>query len=272
MITRRGILLTGLILALAATWLVSFRSVRHVEPVIVLGTISYAPPHVMAEGGGHQGLDIDIATEIAQALQKKLVIKVISQDILLPSLQEKMVDFVMGGQYVSPDVPADIEMFPYLEVPLDHLHLVFLNKVPLACTSGQELTLESLSCLMPPMVGIEAFSEIEEIVRRAGAPCEVKQINHGSLLSLLADGTASALLVKPAVYERLKKDNPSIQSLVIALKPEEQLKEFGVAVRKADKDFALVVRNAIQALNNKGFIKEKYQCWLEQAEYPPKNS
>ena len=73
------------------------------EGVLVMGTNAAFPPYEFTEGDGFAGIDVEIATAIAEKLGKTLEIKDMEFDSLIPAVAGGSIDFVMAGLTVTPE-------------------------------------------------------------------------------------------------------------------------------------------------------------------------
>ena len=73
------------------------------EGVLVMGTNAAFPPYEFTEGDGYAGIDVEIATAIAEKLGKTLEIKDMEFDSLIPAVAGGSIDFVMAGLTVTPE-------------------------------------------------------------------------------------------------------------------------------------------------------------------------
>ncbi|MDA0713179.1 MAG: transporter substrate-binding domain-containing protein [bacterium] len=78
---------------------------------LILGTNGGYPPYENYNNKGElEGFDIDVANEIAKKLGKKLIIKDMSFDALILSLNQNKVDMVMAGMSITPTREKEITM------------------------------------------------------------------------------------------------------------------------------------------------------------------
>lgn len=88
---------------------------RTLNNSIIVGTNAEYPPFTFIDNGEYTGLDIDIIREIARRLNKKLTIKDMPFDALLPDIQLGNIHMIAAG--VSPSEERKNEVFftkPYL--------------------------------------------------------------------------------------------------------------------------------------------------------------
>ncbi len=72
------------------------------EGELIMGTNAAFPPYeMMADDGSYTGIDVEIATAIAEKLGKKLVVKDMEFDSLISAVENGVVDIVLAGLTVN---------------------------------------------------------------------------------------------------------------------------------------------------------------------------
>ena len=96
--------LGGFALALAAALLVACRppSARQAAPPLRVLVPMASPPYALTDGDDVVGLEVDFATELAAALDRRLELSAIAFGDLLPALVAGRADMVMAGLTVTP--------------------------------------------------------------------------------------------------------------------------------------------------------------------------
>ena len=97
------------------------------ELIVGLNT-SFPPYEFIDEDGQIIGYDVDVATQIAKKLNKKLVIKDMGFDALIVALKQGKIDLILAGMEITPERSKEIVMVPYGSI--DSFALLFWQKIP----------------------------------------------------------------------------------------------------------------------------------------------
>ena len=118
---RYGVLLSLLIFSVGSTAALAADGTPVMTRIqksgeLVLGTSANMDPMTFKQSDGTPaGMDIDLATLMAKAMQVKLVIKILPFDELIPALRSGKVDVVLSNMTINPARNMDVAFVgPYL--------------------------------------------------------------------------------------------------------------------------------------------------------------
>lgn len=226
-----------------------------IQEVFVVGTASgYAPFVSVNEYGDYEGLDIDIARELAREIGKKLIIKDLgSMAPLFIALDQGSIDAIIWGLSITQDRLQHVAMVHYQGERTDSYPLLFWGPVPenvhsLTDLSGKTVCAEPASA---QEVVLKKYPEINLL--------PVEKIDDALLA--IQYSKADAALVEPAIAKKFKKKYPEIQELPITLEVEDRVQGIGIALSKNNKKLEQEVSAAVTRLKQSGVIKELEEKW-----------
>lgn len=227
------------------------------EDTITLGTMSGWPPYVSINNDAeYQGLDIDIANEIAKKLNKKLVIKDMDTAMLMTALNQGKVDFAMTGLCITSDRLEKIMMVPYQGETITELPLVFWNKIPEGITS-----LEDIKKIPNAIICVEAGSAQEDFIKQY-KDLNIKESNPTESLLNLKYGKALACLLEPSIFADFKTKYPNLKAINIPLDEKNQIFGNGIGIKKDNKQLISKIEAIIKELKDNGFIAQCQNRWI----------
>jgi len=233
------------------------------EDTIILGTMSGWPPYVSLNNDGeYQGLDIDIAKEIAKRLNKKLIIKDMDTVMLMTALSQGKIDFAMTGLCITHDRLQKIMMVPYQGETITELPLLFWNNIPAGITS-----LEDIKKIPSAIICVEAGSAQEDFIKQQDleqAGIIIKESNPTEALLDLKYGKALACLLEPSIFANFKSKYPNLKAINIPLDKKNQIVGNGIGIKKDNKQLISKIESIIQKLKNSGFIDECQNKWISK--------
>lgn len=249
-------LLSGIII-----FLFTQKSSSAKKDTLILGTMSGWPPFVTVDDNAeYQGLDIDIACEIAKQLNKKLIIKDMDTAMLITALTQGRVDFIMTGLSITKDRQKKIMMVPYQGEAIKELTLVFWDKIPEGVTS-----LVDIKKLPNAIICVEPGSSQEEFIKKQNLEqlgITIKESNPAESLLNLKYGKAIACLLEPTIFSDFKTKHSNLKSISIPLSEEDQIMGNGVGIGKDNKKLITKIDAIIKKLKSNGFITKCENKWL----------
>jgi len=127
-----------LALALSIGIMAGCGSKKNEQKELLMGTeAGFAPYEYTEDGTKVIGVDVDIATEIAKAMGRKLVIKNMEFDSALLAVQQGKVDFVAAGLSVTEERKAEMDFT--IEYAISK-QVIVVNKSNTTIKSGSDLT------------------------------------------------------------------------------------------------------------------------------------
>jgi arginine/lysine/histidine transporter system substrate-binding protein len=226
---------------------------------ITLGTMSGWPPYVsINDKGDYEGLDIDVAMEIARRLNKQLLIKDMDTAALITALNQGKVDFIMTGLCITHDRLQKIAMIPYQGEEITQLPLVFWNTIPKGVSS-----LADLKNIPGAVICVEAGSAQESFLNQFSG-FEIKQIDPLTSILEIKYGKALATLLEPALFKELKAKYPELQALTIELGQKDKIMGNGIGIAKTNTQLINAIGSIIDQLRSSGFIAASQKRWLKE--------
>lgn len=225
---------------------------------LVLGTCSGFPPYeTINEQGDIVGFDIDVAQKIAKKLNKTLVIKDMSFDSLLISLQQGKIDIILAGLSITQARLAAIAMVHYHGEPLTSLPILFWNNIPEGISSVADLAQQTNKTVCVQVGTIQ-----EEIISTYPYLTIKHMENIPDLILDIKHGKSIAAVVEPKVVAALQQQVPEIKTLDLPLKQHEQDMGHGVGINKNNKQLIESIKTIIDQLQQDGTIKSLEQQWF----------
>lgn len=237
------------------------------KDTLILGTMSGWPPFVTIDDNAeYQGLDIDIACEIAKKLNKKLIIKDMDTAMLITALTQGRVDFIMTGLSITKDRQQKIMMVPYQGEAIKEFSLIFWDKIPEGVSS-----LEDLKKIPNAIICVEAGSSQEEFIKKQNLEqlgITIKESNPSESLLNLKYGKALACLLEPTIFSDFRSKYPNLKAISIPLDEENQIMGNGIGIRKDNKKLITEIETIIKKLKSNGFIAQCENKWLGKENQP----
>jgi ABC-type amino acid transport substrate-binding protein len=260
-----------LMLCLAAGGIVGYLSLNNrsliSSPTVTLGTMSGWPPYVsIDQAGAYQGIDIDIAHEIARRLNKKLSLKDMDTASLITALTTGSVDFIMTGLSITNERLEKIAMIPYQGDPIKELPLVFWDTLPAITMTS----LADLAKLSGATICVEAGSSQEEVISKVQG-LTIKYCDPVESLLELKYGRATAALLEPTLYQEFKRKYPNLKAVMIPLDEKSIILGNGIGIKKENQQLIKDIQAIVHELKQNGFIKACEERWLKKAKQENSN-
>ncbi len=225
---------------------------------LIVGMMSgWAPFMSINAQGESEGFDVDVATQLAKRMGKKLVIKDLgSLATLLLALEQGKIDMIFSGLDITQNRLRQMAMVPYTGSAVTAYQLVFWQKVPTGIT-----TINDLQKLGRPVICVEPGSSPEKFIDQFPF---IDKKSLPSLAEMLMDvqyGKSLALFVEPQVAARLIKKNPALAQLTIPLPPAFQIYGMGIALKKNNQTLTNQVTTTIRAMRRDGTLKMLETRW-----------
>lgn len=244
-------------LLLAAACIVS-RPTNKPDDTIVVGMMSgWAPFMTINTSGAYQGFDVDVAQELAQRMGKKLVIQGLGS--LAPcfiALDQKKIAMILSGLDITQKRQKAMTMIWYTGQDVRNFSLVFWNIIPKTIKSMQDLrNLPNAVICAESGSGQETFLDQFDFVTKKRMPSVIDMV-----LDLKFAKSLAAIL-EPRVAARLKRQNPEIQILPVALPEDFQVYGCGIAIKQGNTDLATTIASLVSAMRTDGTLAKLEQKW-----------
>ena len=213
---------------------------------LVVGTEATFPPFEFVDEKTKEivGFDIDIAREIAKALGVKLKVEDIAFDGLIPSLLTKKIDLIAAAMTITPE-RAKVVSFsdPYFTAG----QVIVVRKDSFMPKAFEELVGKKVAVQLGTTGDLEV-SKVEGIE-------VVRFTRYTEAFLELQNGRVDAVVLDFAPAQAYVKMNPGLVISSGILSQEE----YGIAVRKEDKDLLEVVNTVLRNLK-----KSPYDILVEK--------
>lgn len=256
------IFLAGIIVSVCMAGILFFRvpssGASDNGELLTVGMMSGWAPFMTINGNGeYEGFDVDVAQEIAQRMNRHLIIEDLGS---LPScfvaLDQGRTDMVLSGLDITEKRLEKMAMVHYTGADVQSLSLIFWNEVPSAIHS-----MEDLRQIGEPIVCVESGSAQEKFLDTYDFVIK-KRMN--SVVDMVLDvrfGKSLAALVEPRVAARLARKNPEMRIVSVPLSYGFQIFGCGIAIKKENRELIDVVTSLIKHMYADGTLKKLEEKW-----------
>ena len=208
--------------------------------VLVMGTNAAFPPYeFVAEDGSYAGIDVEIATAVAEKLGKTLEVKDMEFDSLIPAVAGGSIDFVMAGLTVTDERKETVN---FSETYSTGVQVVIVKE-------GSDIA--SVDDLEGKKIGVQAGTTGDIYATDDYGQENVSQFNNGSLAvqALLNDQVDCVVI-----------DNEPAKNFVAAneglkiLETEYTVEDYAAAFAKENTELLDQFNAALAELNEEGVI------------------
>jgi len=231
-----------------------------VKDTLIVGMeLSYPPFEMTDEKGAPKGVSVDLANELGKALGRKTVIQNTAFDGLIPSLKTGKIDLILSSMTITEERKNSIDFSdPYLTTGLCLL-------------VGKKSSVKAIEDLDKPGITVAVKKGT------TGHIYATQNLKNAKLLVLdkeaaavleVAQGKADAFIYdQMSTYQNWKKHQDTTRAI---LNPFQQ-EQWGIAVRKGDKELLEQVNRFLKAFRAQGgferlgdaHLKEQKQAFKE---------
>lgn len=224
------------------------------NPPLKVGISTNMPPLVYKNGNKLQGLEVDLAQQLGQYLQREVRFVELSWDKQIPSLEAGKIDIIMSGMSITPKRSYRVSFAqPYMRS--GQMLLVKMNKAQLY-SSG-------IFSLMgnKPAIGT--------IKNTTGDYFITKTINRANITRYNTSKQAVAALIKddidvfvhdaPVICYYAAQNEEQRLSPILKISNEEQL---AWAVNKMDQKLLNEVNNFVTTARGNGSLENSVKRWI----------
>lgn len=227
---------------------------------LTLGVTSGQPPYVFFdEKGYYQGLDIDIAKELAKQMNKRLVIIDLDSNNLILCVLKNKIDMIMSGLAFSDNLSKKIKLIPYDDKSIYQVPLVFWGTRPLNIKSIHDVFAHS-----DRITNAYSALETKNTFFSKCASCIIKDRDFLTAFLEIKYGKTLATFLDPYLYRFMKQYYPNLTAVSVSLKKRKKIKCCAIGVNKNNIKLINDLKKAIKELNNTGFIDKTRKKWLEK--------
>ncbi len=251
-------MLKKLIVALLVAGIVLYYVVKPSNPnTLVLGTMSGWPPFVSINPeGNYEGYDIEIANLIAQPLGKELIIKDMDTIMLISSLEQGGVSFIMTGLDITPERRRRMTMIPYQGEPITEYPLIFWKDIP----QGLK-TLDDVKNIPNAIVSVEAGSSQEEILKNYSG-FTIKNMDPLVSLLELKNGRITATFLDMKMCQSIMDKEPNLKARMMPLPEDQIINGCGIGIKKDNVALTKEIQAIITDLKQSGQLKALETKWF----------
>lgn len=206
------------------------------QRVIVVGVDPSFPPFGIYDPAGAQGIDADVARELAEIFGVDVRFHLITYDGMYDSLYRGDVDMIIAA--LRPDAGL-LERFRYTRPYYDAGH-VFVGR-------RGELLPQKFSDLAGKTLAVEFASEGDETARRAldagNTEFQLERaLSVDEAIQALMDGTADYALVDSVSARLAAREHPELSVAVQPILPDPYV----IAIRRSDWQLFLMIEKALE--------------------------
>ncbi len=225
------------------------------EPELVVGTaLGYAPWVSTNEHGQYEGFDIDVIKEVAERMQRKLVIKDLgSMAHLFMALEQGSIDVIIWGMSIIEDRLKRVDMVRYHGEATTSYPLLFWENIPPEVQSIEDMKGMKV-CVEPASSQENALKKYDFLTK-----IPVEKVDDG-LLNIQFK-KADAALVEPAIAKKFMSKYPQIKKIDLPLDKENIVQGVGICISKSNHQIKDKISNIIDKLNEEKIIAKLATKW-----------
>lgn len=253
---------TTITLALLTTIWLLLRNPQNVpsendKPIIIGMMSGWAPFMTINNQGTYEGFDVDVAQEIANRLNRPLIIQDLGS---LPScfiaLDQEKISLLLSGLDITKKRLENVTMVRYTGNDTQEFKLVFWNTIPQGIT-----TLDDICTIADAQICVESGSSQEKFID--SYPCISKK-RMPSVIDIILDlrfGKSLATVLEPRIAQLLAQKNPELKMISIKLPVNFQVFGCGIAIKKNSVALAQQITKIINNMQNDGTLTLLENKW-----------
>lgn len=215
--------------------------------VLYVGTNAEYPPfEYLDEDGNVAGFDIDLMNEISKIIGKKIEIKDMTFDGLIPALEAKTIDIIIAGMTVNESKKKIMNFStPYYEV---RQNIIVLDN---------NIDITNLSSLNNKRVAVVLGYRADNILSTNESVTLERYNRTADTILALQSGKADAAVMDSPVAIGYVKNNDGLK----IVETYSDIQELAIGFRKKDVELMEDVNNAMKILQTNGVydsLLEKY--------------
>ncbi len=251
------VLITSLIATTLAVVIFTLRSPNSSEDTLTVGMFVWAPFMTITPSGEYEGFDVDVAKQLAQRMNKKLMI----QDLgaLAPcfiALEQNKIDLIISDLDITEQRLQKLSMVQYTGEKVTNFELVFWKIIPKNITC-----IEDLKEFPDATVCAEAGSAQEKFLD--SIPYITKK-PMGSAMDMILDvkfGKSLTVILEPRIATRYAKQEPMLKTLPVPLPTSFQVYGCGIGVSKKRPALTATITKLIKDMKTDGTLSKLEAKW-----------
>ena len=229
---------------------------RNYNKFIVGLNAAYPPYANLNKTGKLEGFDIDVATKIAEKLDKQLELKDMDFDSFLISLELERVDAIISALSITKTRLRKFAMIHYTGKPRKYISLVFWDKIPIEIKNINDFKNYANKILCTQVATVE-----EEFIKKYKF-LHLRHLNSiPDMILSIRTGKAIAAVVESNIVNKLCKQFPSIKVLQIKLDENALDRGKGIVLKKDNKYLQQKIKKIIKELKLDGTLSALEQKW-----------
>lgn len=214
-------------------------SKRNDNELIMVTEAGFAP-YEYYEGGEIVGVDIDIANEIANYMNKKLVVKDIDFDSIINELNSGKADFGAAGMSITEERKKEVD-FSVEYVVSNQVVIVRENSnITMNDIDGKRIAVQ---------LGSVADSYVNNNYKKANI---IEQKKYLSMVEALKANKVDLIVMDNLPAKEILKENSGLKMLDGYLFSDS----YGIAVKKGNTELLNNINTVLERLMNEGKIEE----------------
>ena len=253
------LVITGL-LTLGTLWRRSATPQTPQTKPLVVGMMSGWPPFMSVNPQGeYEGYDVEVAKQLAQKLNRPLIIKDLgSVQTVLIALEQGTIDIAMSGFDNTKKRMETFNMVRYTTRESTETSVVFWQQIPQSIKALKDCINANMTICVEPGTSQEKYVDSFTGAIKKQVP------SISDMVMELRFGKVGALVLEPRVSERICKQVPELVVLKEPLPAEFAIYGEGIALKKQNIDLAKQVQQAVTALMQDGTLPQLEKTWLTQ--------
>jgi ABC-type amino acid transport substrate-binding protein len=245
---------------LCATFIIRYciynrtKSEPNTDNFVVGIAAGYAPFISINQQGDYEGFDIDCTQEIAQTLNKKLVLKDLgSMAPLLIALEQGSIDAIMWGMSITQERLNKFAMVHYQGKPTTSNPLLLAKSLPTGVATLADMDGMTI-CVEPASSHYDILKNYPNITLLTTEKVDDALLN---ILYKKADGA----FIDPAIAAKFKTKYPELLIIDIPLDKKEWVQGVGIMINKTNNALIKQIEAVINQLKNNGTITRLEKKW-----------
>lgn len=202
------------------------------------------------------GLDVDLATMIADAMGVKLNVQRIDFSGLLPALESGSIDMIVSNMTMTPDRNLKVAFVgPY-----------FVSGKAFLTKRSSVAQAKALPDINSPEFTFVALKEStsEEVIREGASQAKLLTFStQNEAIQMVIDGKADAMIADYPICVIAAYHNP--EAGLVTVEAPITYEPIGIAVPKGDPHLLNWLGNFLNSLENSGYMNDLKEKWFAQA-------
>lgn len=220
----------------------------HSDKPLIVGTEPSFPPFEMTENDTYVGFDIDLANAIGEKLGRKVEIKTMGFDALIPALKSGQIDLIASAMSATEERKKQVDFTdPYYIGG----SVIVVRK--------DNTDIRGWDDIAGKTVAVQAGSKPADFAEKQGALLKQFDANYQCLQELQVGASEAAALDKAVALYYISKGG--LSDLKVVGEPKK-LAGSAMAINKGNEKELKEINAALQAMKKDGTYTKLYQKWF----------